>query len=82
MTDDRKTSALRQLANIVIDAYLNRDQQFVPTFDQFEGVQARIYLSRDENDHPALRPGVWYEKSDYEAPVTPREQKAQRTPQQ
>ena len=72
MNDDRPAQ-LKQLANIVIDAYLNRDQQFVPVFDA--GTQAVMYPSRPEGnkDHPDLRLNVWYERSHYESSVTPRE---------
>ena len=74
MSDDRATQ-LKQLANIVIDAFLHRDQQFTPTFDP--GVQAVMYLSRPEGDgdHAALRTNIWYERSHYEPSVTPSEQK-------
>lgn len=81
MTDDQKTIALRQLANIVIDAYLNRDQQFVPAFES--GTKAVLYLSHptDGNDHPGLRTGVWYERSDYELTGPACAQKAKRSSQ-
>lgn len=66
MPKDQRAIQLQQIANIVIDAYLNRDMQFTPNFDP--GTQAVVYLSRPESsqDHPELRTNVWYEKSDYE----------------
>ena len=76
MTHDPKSIALKQLANAVIDAYMNRDKQFVPTFR--EGTKGIMYLSRPDGDqdHPELRTNVMYQRSDYEDPVTPSEQKA------
>jgi hypothetical protein len=75
MTSDSKSITLKQLANAVIDAYMNRDKQFVPVFH--EGTKGIMYLSRPEGgqDHPELRTSVMYERSDYEDPVTPSEQK-------
>jgi len=75
MPDDQRAIQLQQLANIIIEAYLNRDQQFTPDFEA--GTQAMIYLTRPESgqDHPELRTNVWYEKSDYEPTVAPREKK-------
>jgi len=73
MTDDEKSIALQQLANIVIDAYIDRDKQFVPEFAP--GVQARMYLRKREGDHPDLRTNVWYRRSDYTLLATPDEKK-------
>jgi hypothetical protein len=58
---------------------LNRDLQFTPNFET--GTQAVVYLSRPESnqDHPELRTNVWYEQSDYESMVSPREEKAKRS---
>jgi hypothetical protein len=76
MTTDPKSVALKQLANLVIDAYMNRDRQFVPVFQ--EGTKGIMYLSRPDGDedHPGLRTNVMYERSDYEDRVIPIEQKA------
>jgi len=73
---DQRAIQLQQLANIVIDAYLDRDQQFTPNFET--GTEAVVYLTRPESgqDHPKLRTNVWYERSDYESTVTPREEEA------
>jgi hypothetical protein len=73
VADDQKNIALHQLANIVIDAYLDRDKQFVPEFAP--GVQAKVYLRRREEDHPDLRTNVWYRRSDYEPLANPDEKK-------
>ena len=75
MTDDQRATQLQLLANIVIDAYLNRDKQFVPDFGP--GVKAILYGSRPEGDkgHPGLRTDIWYERDDYDPKVTPGEQK-------
>ena len=79
MPDDHRVIQLQQLANIVIDAYLDRDQQFTPKFET--GTQAVIYLTPPETGqhHPELRTNIWYERSDYESTVTPREEKAKRS---
>jgi hypothetical protein len=75
MTTDPQSIALKQLANLVIDAYMNRDKQFVPVFR--EGTKGIMYLSRPDGtqDHPELRTNVMYERSDYEDPVITSEQK-------
>jgi hypothetical protein len=69
MTDDQRSIQLKQLANIVIDAYLNRSGQFTPEFKP--GTRARLCGSRPkgDKDHPDLRTGIWYEQSDYEPKV-------------
>ncbi len=64
VADDQKKLALQQLANIVIDAYLDRDKQFIPEFGL--GVLGRMFLTKTEEDHPDLRTNVWYRRSDYE----------------
>lgn len=66
MTEDEKSIALQQLANIVIDAYLNRNSRFVPRFR--EGTAGQMYLRRPEGeeDHPDLQVGFMYRRSDYE----------------
>ena len=65
MTNDQKSIALQQLANIVIDAYLNRDSRFVPRFEH--GVVGRMFLHRPiDEDHPDLQLGFMYRRSDYE----------------
>ena len=64
MRDDRAIQ-LQQLANIVIDAYLNRDKRFKPDFGDFKGI---MYLCRPEGDkdHPDLQVGFMYRKDDFE----------------
>jgi hypothetical protein len=78
MTNEERGLQLQQLANIVIDAYLNRGQQFTPNFQT--GVEAVIFLSRPKGnqDHPGLRTDVWYERSDYEPTVTQLEEETKR----
>ena len=65
MTDNQRTIQLQQLANIVIDAYLNRDKRFVPDFENYAGI---MYLARPEGikDHPKLELNYFYDRSDYE----------------
>lgn len=65
MTDQRAIQ-LQQLANIVIDAYLNRDKRFKPNFRK--GSKSVLFLSRptDGSDHPDLQLGHWYERADFE----------------
>jgi hypothetical protein len=81
MKDDERAIQLRLLASAVIDAYENRDAQFTPVFG--EGAKAIMFFERPEaeKDHPALRTGIWYERSHYESTVTPGEKKAKRTSQ-
>lgn len=64
MTDDQRDIALQQLANIIIDAYLNRDKRFIPKFEP--GSNSVIYLSRPDGADPRLELNFWYEKADYE----------------
>jgi hypothetical protein len=77
MTDDHRNIPLQQLANIVIDAYLNRDKQFVPNFES--GTIGIIYLSQPEDDkiHPDLKTNVWYDRCDYEPDGAPDEEEPQ-----
>ena len=77
MGDEERAIQLRHLANIVIDAYLNRGKQFTPEFGDSE---AMMYLVRPDGDedHPELRMNVWYERSDYEPTVTPLEEETKR----
>jgi hypothetical protein len=79
MGEEERAIQLQQLANIVIDAYLDRDKQFTPDFGNYIGI---MYLSRPvgDKDHPDLRTNVWYERSDYEPTVIPHEQKTKRRP--
>lgn len=63
MTDDHRAIQLEQLANIVIDAYLRRDERFKPNF---EGSKAKLYLVRRDGDHPDLQLGHWYQSDDFE----------------
>lgn len=64
MTDEHRAIQLKQLANIVIDAYIRRDERFKPDFD---GANAIMFLSRPEGDkdHPGLELGHWYEADDF-----------------
>jgi hypothetical protein len=64
MTDQRAIQ-LQQLANIVIDAYLNRDTRFKPEFGSYK---ARLFLRRPsaDKDHPDLQLGYWYDRRDFE----------------
>jgi hypothetical protein len=80
MSNEDRTAQLRQMANIVIDAYLCREQQFIPAYEH--GVQALVYLNPpvSEEGQPSPKPGVWYEKSDYEPAVTAIEEKKERRP--
>ncbi len=65
MSEQREIQ-LQQLANIVIDAYLDRDKQFKPEFGEYMGV---MYLTRpkDKVDHPDLQVGFMYRKADYDS---------------
>ena len=63
MTEDQRAVQLRQLANIVIDAYINRDERFVPEFGKGRAI---FYPSRPEDGDPKLQPGYWYERGDFE----------------
>lgn len=67
---DHRAIQLKQLANLVIDAFLTRDQQFKPEFTP--GTAGIMYWERPEGDkdHPLLRTDVWYRKSDYEQEAT------------
>lgn len=78
MTDQRAIQ-LQQLANIVIDAYLNREKQYIPKFRP--GVKAVMFPNRPRGsaDHPGLRTNFWYDRSDYEPTVTARAQETNRS---
>lgn len=62
---DQRAIQLQQLANIVIDAYLNRNNRFRPDFGEHSTI---MYLCRPEGDrdHPDLQLGYMYRKADYE----------------
>jgi hypothetical protein len=62
---DQRTIQLQQIANCVIDAYLNRHQRYKPDFAEAAAV---VYLERPEGDNtPAnLQVGHWYERADFE----------------
>jgi len=64
--EEQRAIQLQQLANIVIDAYQNRDDTCVPEFA--DGATAIFFLSSAEaqKQHPSLKPNFWYERSDYE----------------
>jgi len=69
--DERHTDELHQIANLVIDAYLGRDNSFKPVFADWE--DAILYLTppktNDASDAnvnlktPKLN--FWYQRSDY-----------------
>jgi hypothetical protein len=65
MTDDQRAIQLKQLANCIIDAYLNRDQRPKPDFG--EHTVAVFYFERPKggNAHADLQVGYWYEKTDH-----------------
>ena len=65
MSDDRAIQ-LQQLANIVINAYLNRRNLFKPEFGKSAGI---MYFERPkgDKDHPDLQLGYMYRKADYES---------------
>ena len=81
MTDDQKSTALQQLANIVIDAYLNKDQQFIP--DCRPGKKGIMYLRRPQGDrdHPGLRTNIMYRCKDYESLVSSEQKEAHLPPE-
>jgi len=69
--DDRQKDELHQVANIVIDAYLSRNETFVPVFE--DNAEAVMYLAHsddengpeaDANQHRA-KLNFWYQASDY-----------------
>jgi hypothetical protein len=64
MDNEERAIRLQQLANIVIDAYLNRDKRFKPDFGDDDGI---MYLCRPVGgqDHPDLQVGFWYDRDDY-----------------
>ena len=66
MPDDQRIIQLQQLANIVIDAYLNRDKRFKPDFD---GGKSASFPNRpsSDKDHPDLQVGYWYESGDFKS---------------
>jgi hypothetical protein len=61
---DQRAIQLQQLANIVIDAYLNRHLRPKPDFA--EHTIATFYFERPkgENVPVDLQVGYWYEKTD------------------
>jgi hypothetical protein len=66
MSNDQKSLALQQLANIVIDAYMHREEQFVPQFSP--KARAICYLERPQGEqgHSKLQLDYVYEREDYE----------------
>jgi hypothetical protein len=60
---DQRALHLKQLANIVIDAYANRNQRFKPMFG---GAEAVLYLARPEGGDPNMQVGYWYQRDDFE----------------
>jgi hypothetical protein len=60
---DQRAVHLQQLANIVIDAYLNRNRRYKP---EFGNANAVLYLSRPENGEPNIQVGYWYERRDFD----------------
>ena len=45
---DQKKDELQQIANLVIDAYVRRNESFVPVFEN--GTEAVIYLSEPKSE--------------------------------
>jgi hypothetical protein len=70
--DDPQEDELHQVANLVIDAYLSRNDNFVPTFDA--DAEAVMYLAHgdaeegSQSDVKRKTPKLnfWYQRSDYE----------------
>jgi hypothetical protein len=65
---------LKHLAELVVDAYIQRDEQFVPNFGNAEAV---MYLGQPSSNGSGECPAIlsfWYEKSDYEEVTTVEEQ--------
>jgi hypothetical protein len=60
--DNQRAIQLQQLANIVIDAYLNRYQRPEPDFG--EHTAAVFFFERPKGDNADLQVGYWYEKKD------------------
>jgi len=65
MSDEHRAVQLQQLANIVIDAYLNRDKRFKPDFGTGTSVFFLHHPSGDK-DHSDIQIGYWYERADFE----------------
>jgi hypothetical protein len=65
--EEQRDIQLQQLAHIVIDAYLNRDDSCVPVFAC--GVEEVIFLDSEtaHGEHPSLKPNFSYRRSDYES---------------
>ena len=69
--DEQKTDELHQIANLVIDAYLGRDNSFKPVFADWE--DAILYLtppdthnkSEGKVDLKTPKLNFWYQRSDY-----------------
>jgi len=69
--DDHQRDELNHVANIVIDAYLSRNESFVPVFA--DGTEEVMYLAHsDEENGPQgeqneKKPKLnfWYKRSDY-----------------
>jgi hypothetical protein len=66
MDKEERAIRLQQLANIVIDAYLGRENSFTPAFA--DGEEAVLFLCRPDadDDHPELKVNVLYRRSDYD----------------
>jgi hypothetical protein len=62
MSDEQRAIQLKQLANIVIDAYLNRHQRPKPDFP--EHTTALFFFERPKGTD--LQVGYWYEKKDHD----------------
>lgn len=60
---DQRALHLKQLANIVIDAYANRNRRYQPVFGAANAV---LYLSRPDDGDPNIQVGYWYERGDFE----------------
>ncbi|WP_297832165.1 hypothetical protein [Pseudomonas sp.] len=71
MNKEEQAIELRRLANLVIDAYLKRDEAFKPKFgDKFEAILCLSQLTPEDQSstlerhtQPVLN--YWYERSEY-----------------
>lgn len=64
MPDDDRAIQLQQLANIIIDAYLNRHQRPKPDFGEHTTATFFLERPRGANAPDGLQVGYWYEKSE------------------
>jgi hypothetical protein len=64
MLDHPRAIQLQQLANVVINAYIGRDERFKPEFGTT--TKAVFHITRPEGGDPKLQVGYWYERDDFE----------------